>query len=84
MDSNTLNHRSQLMSEVVITKPSLGMQGFDLKQYLEVIEIQLINDALVRANNVVAVAARILGVRRTTLIEKMKKYQIIKNKRINE
>lgn len=84
MDNSFSNSRSQLMSEVIITKPCLGMQGFDLKQHLEVIEIELINDALMRANSVVAAAARLLGIRRTTLIEKMKKYQIIKNKSSNE
>lgn len=84
MDTNTTIYRSQLMSEIVIAKPSLGMQGFDLKQHLEVIEIDLINDALLRTNGVVASAARLLGIRRTTLIEKMKKYQVVKNKRVNE
>lgn len=84
MDTNTTTHRSQLMSEVIIAKPSLGMQGFDLKQHLEVIEIELINNALLKTNGVVASSARLLGIRRTTLIEKMKKYQIVKNKCLNE
>jgi DNA-binding NtrC family response regulator len=83
MDINSLN-RSHIMSEIIIARPSLGMQGFDLKQHLEVIEIELINDALVKSKGIVASAARLLGIRRTTLIEKMKKYQIVKNKLINE
>lgn len=66
------------MQHVVIVKPDIIGTDFDLKRHLENIEINLINTALQKAHGVVAAAAKILGTRRTTLIEKMRKYHIIK------
>lgn len=54
----------------------LPESGIDLKEYLADIEIGLIKQALKRNDNVVSRAAEILGVRRTTLVEKMKKYDL--------
>ncbi|QTH71058.1 sigma-54 interaction domain-containing protein [Pseudoalteromonas xiamenensis] len=51
-------------------------EGIDLKEYLADLEISLITQALERYDYVVARAAEILGVRRTTLVEKMKKYNL--------
>ena len=50
--------------------------GIDMKQYLNDIEISLIERALLKTNNVVARAASMLNMRRTTLVEKMRKYDI--------
>ncbi|KTF19608.1 sigma-54 dependent transcriptional regulator [Pseudoalteromonas sp. 10-33] len=50
--------------------------GIELKEYLAELEISLITQALERYDYVVARAAEILGVRRTTLVEKMKKYNL--------
>ena len=50
--------------------------GIELKDYLAELEISLITQALERYDYVVARAAEILGVRRTTLVEKMKKYNL--------
>jgi sigma-54 specific flagellar transcriptional regulator A len=50
--------------------------GIELKEYLAELEISLITQALERFDYVVARAAEILGVRRTTLVEKMKKYNL--------
>lgn len=50
--------------------------GIDMKQYLTEIEIALIEQALNETNNVVARAANLLHMRRTTLVEKMRKYEI--------
>tara|TARA_R110002126_G_scaffold10245_60_gene46684 strand:- start:3844 stop:5334 length:1491 start_codon:yes stop_codon:yes gene_type:complete len=50
--------------------------GFDLKEYLAELEIQLISNALLRHDYVVARAAEVLGLRRTTLVEKMRKYNL--------
>jgi sigma-54 specific flagellar transcriptional regulator A len=50
--------------------------GIDMKQYLTDIEISLIEQALDETNNVVARAANLLNMRRTTLVEKMRKYEI--------
>ena len=54
----------------------LPEDGIELKEYLAELEISLITQALERYDYVVARAAEILGVRRTTLVEKMKKYNL--------
>ena len=54
----------------------LPNDGIELKDYLAELEISLITQALERYDYVVARAAEILGVRRTTLVEKMKKYNL--------
>lgn len=66
------------LNEVIMVKPGLLSIGFDLKQHLVEIEINLINQALEKANGIVSQAAILLGIRRTTLIEKIKKYQLVK------
>jgi sigma-54 specific flagellar transcriptional regulator A len=48
--------------------------GLDLKEHLSSIEIGLIRRALEEAGGTVAVAARLLRMRRTTLVEKLRKY----------
>jgi len=50
--------------------------GVDLKQFLADLEITLISQALERHDFVVARAADILCLRRTTLVEKMRKYNL--------
>ena len=54
----------------------LPNDGIDMKKYLTDIEISLIEQALSKTNNVVARAATMLNMRRTTLVEKMRKYEI--------
>ncbi|WP_200177277.1 sigma-54 dependent transcriptional regulator [Ectothiorhodospira shaposhnikovii] len=50
--------------------------GLDLKEYVCDLETRLIRQALDRSGGVVAHAAKLLGMRRTTLVEKMRKYGI--------
>jgi len=50
--------------------------GIDLKDHLSAIEIGLIRKALVEADGTVAEAARLLRIRRTTLVEKLRKYRL--------
>jgi sigma-54 specific flagellar transcriptional regulator A len=50
--------------------------GLDLKAYLESLEKQLLVKALEAAHGTVAHAAALLGLRRTTLAEKMRKYHL--------
>ena len=52
----------------------LPSEGLDLKDYLSNLEQSLIQQALDEANGVVARAAERLRIRRTTLVEKMRKY----------
>lgn len=54
--------------------PRLRPEGVNLKDMITDIEISMIKQALEQTNGVVAKAAETLGLRRTTLIEKMKKY----------
>jgi sigma-54 specific flagellar transcriptional regulator A len=50
--------------------------GMDLKDHLSAIEIGLIRKALVEADGTIAEAARLLRMRRTTLVEKLRKYRL--------
>ncbi|MBN7769623.1 sigma-54 dependent transcriptional regulator [Marinobacter daepoensis] len=52
----------------------LPVNGIDLKDYLSNLERQLIQQALDEASGVVARAAEKLRIRRTTLVEKVRKY----------
>ncbi|GAA3969099.1 sigma-54-dependent Fis family transcriptional regulator [Allohahella marinimesophila] len=57
----------------------LPTNGLDLKEYLATIERNLIKQALDDTDGVVARAAEKLQVRRTTLVEKMRKYELSAN-----
>lgn len=59
-----------------VTRHTLPAAGIDLKQHLESIEQGMIVAALERSDYVVARAAQLLTIRRTTLVEKMRKYGI--------
>ncbi len=50
-------------------------EGIDLKSHIAFVEQFYIQQALDLANGVVAQAAKLLGLRRTTLVEKLKKHQ---------
>lgn len=54
----------------------LPSEGLDLRDHMANIELSLINEALERTHGVVAHAAQLLGLRRTTLVEKLRKYGI--------
>jgi len=62
---------------IAITKPQMSSK-FNLREYLATIEKNIIEEALVDSNWIVARAATLCGIRRTTLVEKMKKYKISK------
>lgn len=63
----------QAMTEPAL-QPVLPEEGMDLRAYLEQIERSLIEQALQRSRHVIAHAAQHLGLRRTTLVEKIRKY----------
>ena len=52
----------------------LPQSGIDLRSHLDGIERALIGQALERSSGTVAQAARLLGLRRTTLVEKLRKF----------
>ncbi|MFT4731601.1 MAG: sigma-54 specific flagellar transcriptional regulator A [Gammaproteobacteria bacterium] len=63
-------------SQVGVLSTALPSDGVNLKEYLSDLEINLISQALDQQEWVVARAADQLGMRRTTLVEKMRKYEI--------
>jgi sigma-54 specific flagellar transcriptional regulator A len=62
----------------------LPPDGLDLKEYLGGLEQTLIQQALDECNSVVARAAERLRIRRTTLVEKMRKYGINRGADLSE
>jgi sigma-54 specific flagellar transcriptional regulator A len=54
----------------------VGEHGVDVKAHLGEVERHLIESALQKSGGVVARAAELLGVGRTTLVEKMRRYEI--------
>jgi len=54
--------------------PRLPRNGLNLKEHLSYLEISYIKQALADSGGVVAHAAKRLGMRRTTLVEKLRKY----------
>lgn len=58
------------------TPPQTWDAPIDLKAQIEGIELERIQTALGRADGVISEAARLLSLKRTTLIEKMRKYGI--------
>lgn len=61
----------------------LPVNGLNLKEFLSNLEKQLIRQALHNCNNVVARAAEKLRIRRTTLVEKMRKYHLNRYEKTN-
>jgi sigma-54 specific flagellar transcriptional regulator A len=53
---------------------TLPPEGVNLKDHIEGIELALIRQALQQSSGVVAHAAKLLNTRRTTLVEKLRKY----------
>ena len=62
--------------ETLQTYGHLPESGFDLKSYIGDLEVHYIREALEATDGVVAQAAKLLGLRRTTLVEKLRKYGI--------
>ncbi len=62
----------------------LPPEGLDLRDHLFTIERHLIQQALNRAGGTVAHAARLLGLRRTTLVEKLRKFEMLNEAAMTE
>lgn len=71
VEARSLEQGSPMDSEAQLLLP---INGIDLKEYLSRLEKSLITQALDDTNSVVARAADRLQIRRTTLVEKMRKY----------
>ena len=57
----------------------LPAEGVNLKEILSELETDLIRQAIEQQDGVVSRAAEVLGMRRTTLVEKMRKYGMSKD-----
>jgi sigma-54 dependent transcriptional regulator, flagellar regulatory protein len=64
-------------AEPVADAATLPAAGIDLRAHLAQIERRLIEQALERSGGTVAHAARLLGLRRTTLVEKLRKLGLV-------
>lgn len=62
------------MAPTIMPDTTIDPAGIDLRAILHDLEGRYITEALLRTNNVVADAARLLGLQRTTLIEKMRRH----------
>ena len=67
---------AQDLHENLNAPQSLPPEGVNLKELLADLEVNMINQALEAQAGVVARAADMLGMRRTTLVEKMRKYNM--------
>ena len=68
-------------NEVIQNNSATGVlpdDGLNLKEHLAELEVSLISQSLAKHDYVVARAAETLGMRRTTLVEKMRKYNLQK------
>ncbi|WNB78105.1 sigma-54 dependent transcriptional regulator [Methylomonas koyamae] len=65
----------EALAKPIVGAPAVQLpeQGIDLKEYLTDLENELIRQALEECNGVVAHAAKLLNMRRTTLVEKLRK-----------
>ena len=63
---------------------SLPENGLDLRSHLGRIEKELIRRALDESNGTVAQAARLLNLRRTTLVEKLRKHDLASSNSLGE
>ena len=66
------------------TMDDLPPQGLDLRTHLYDIERTLIRQALERSGGTVAQAARLLQLRRTTLVEKLRKFELLDDRMASE
>jgi len=67
---------SDIFQEQENAPQSLPPEGVNLKEMLADLEVDMINQALEAQGGIVARAADMLGMRRTTLVEKMRKYNL--------
>jgi len=82
IDEEVLEDDADAVSMLTHTEPGEAMvqlppDGIDLRDHLFTIERDLIQQALSRAGGTVAHAARLLKLRRTTLVEKLRKFHML-------
>jgi len=76
--------RNPVPVDVELASRQLSLYGIDLKDYISTIETEMIVKALDLSEGVVAKAAKLLNLQRTTLVEKMRKYSINRQEVVSE
>ncbi|MBS0289797.1 MAG: sigma-54-dependent Fis family transcriptional regulator [Proteobacteria bacterium] len=71
--------RNEMTQIVIVNNGDIQNQDVNLREMLHHLEQKFIKEALDKTNGIVSHAAEKLGMRRTTLIEKMKKFNIVKS-----
>jgi sigma-54 dependent transcriptional regulator, flagellar regulatory protein len=79
---SSINERAALLG--MAQETPLNNEGIDLKEHLVKTELALMIQALGEADWVVARAANYLNMRRTTLVEKMRKYGLTRPEKWND
>jgi sigma-54 specific flagellar transcriptional regulator A len=75
--SNNVTYIRDVRPEAPMAAPVMGNDGpINLRELIETLECERIQHALDAADGVVSEAARLLTLKRTTLIEKMRKYRV--------
>ena len=80
----SLNFEQHMVSSADFQTSRLPREGIDLKEHISSMECSLIKQALDEAGGVVAHAAKRLKMRRTTLVEKLRKYGLQRNETVSE
>jgi len=78
-DAPVLSDESEIQEESVGFLGHLPAEGMNLKDKMVEFEIEMIRQAIDSQDGVVSHAAELLSMRRTTLVEKMKKYGLNKD-----
>ncbi|RUR16906.1 sigma-54-dependent Fis family transcriptional regulator [Legionella sp. km535] len=74
MEMNSSGSERETLLQIISQDQPSNADGIDLKEHLVKTELSLISQALEESDWVVAHAASYLNMRRTTLVEKMRKY----------
>ncbi len=83
-DAPSIHFEQHLMPSADFQTSRLPREGIDLKEHISSMECSLIKQALDDAGGVVAHAAKRLKMRRTTLVEKLRKYGLQRNETMTE
>ncbi|MBN4053014.1 sigma-54-dependent Fis family transcriptional regulator [Gammaproteobacteria bacterium AH-315-K14] len=83
-DAPMINFEQHLVSSADFQASRLPREGLDLKEHISSMECSLIKQALDEADGVVAHAAKRLKMRRTTLVEKLRKYGLQRSETVTE
>lgn len=81
MEVNPSGTERETLLQIITQEQISGTDGIDLKEHLVKTELALISQALEESDWVVAHAASYLNMRRTTLVEKMRKYGLTRPER---